>query len=246
VIATAALGVDGWVWAACLVVVFVGALVQGTIGMGLGTLGAPLLALADPGFVPVGILLAVIPLTLTMAWRERHHVDRAGISWAIAGRVPGTFLAVWVLARADHTVLTVIIAVTVLLAVTAASVGIRVRPSRRNLAAAGVASGFTGTAAGIGGPPMALTYQYGEPAVIRSTLAVYFVIGLAISLASLTVGGVIDRHQIALGLALVPASIAGTVVAPRVAGRLPVHQVRVAVLAVCAVSAVLLLLQQLP
>ena len=237
------LGVDAWVWAACLLIVFVGALVQGTIGMGLGTLAAPLLAIADPGFVPVGILLPVIPLSLTMAWRERHHVDARGISWALAGRVPGTVLGVWVLARANHALLTVIIAVSVLIAVAASTAGIHFRPSRRNLALAGVASGFTGTSAGIGGPPMALTYRHGDPAVMRSTLAVYFMAGLTISLATLAAGGVIDRHQVALGLALVPASVVGTLVAPLLAGRVPANRVRTAVLAVCSISAILLLVQ---
>ena len=36
----------------CLVAVFVGATVQGSIGIGLGLIAAPVLVLADPEFIP--------------------------------------------------------------------------------------------------------------------------------------------------------------------------------------------------
>ncbi len=238
-------GVEWWMAGLCMLVVFVGALVQGTVGVGLGMVGAPLLALVDPEFVPVGILLPVVPLSLTMAVRERHHVDFTGIRWAVIGRIPGTIAGAWVVARADGSALTIMIGIVVLVAVVASLAGVHFAPTNRNLAIAGVASGFTGTSAGIGGPPIALTYQHRDPATIRSTLAVYFFIGLTISFVSLAVGGVIDRHQLELGLLLVPAAIVGTVVAPQVARRLPAHRVRLAVLLLCAVSAIALIGEEL-
>jgi len=238
-------GVEPPLLAVCLLIVFVGALVQGTVGVGLGMLGAPLLALVDPAFVPVGILFSVVPLSLTMAWRERHHVDRSGIQWAVVGRVPGTVAGAWVVGHANGSVLAYTIGAVVLLGVVASLAGVRFAPTRRNLAIAGVASGFTGTSAGIGGPPIVLTYQHGDPATIRSTLAVYFTIGLVISFVSLWIGGVIDRRQIQLGLLLIPASIVGTVVAPWFARRVPAGRVRVGVLLLCAMSALLLLAEEL-
>lgn len=237
-------GLEPWVAILCGLIVMVGAIVQGTVGVGLGMLSAPLLALADHDFVPVGILIPVIPLTLTMAWRERHHVDRSGIQWAVIGRIPGSIVGTWLVARTDGDVLTWIIGVVVLVAVGASLAGVHFSPTDRNLALAGVASGFTGTSAGIGGPPIALTYQNSSPATLRSTLAVYFAVGLVISFVTLTVGGVVDRHQIQLGLLLVPGSLAGTVVAPWFARRLPANQTRIAVLMLCGVSALLLLGEQ--
>lgn len=239
------LGIDTWLIVVSMLIVFVGALVQGTVGVGLGMLGAPLLALVDPDFVPVGILLPVVPLSLTMAWRERHHVDRAGLGWAISGRVPGTLLGAWVVSRADGSALSLMIGVVVLLAVAASLAGVRFAPTRRNLAIAGAASGFTGTSAGIGGPPMALTYQHGDPARIRSTLAVYFMIGLTISFVTLLIGGAIDGRQVELGLLLVPASILGTIVAPPFARRVPASRVRLSVLLLCAASALVLIVEEL-
>lgn len=239
------LGIDTWLVALSLGIVFIGALVQGTVGVGLGMLGAPLLALVDPDFVPVGILLPVVPLSLTMAWRERHHVDRSGLGWAITGRIPGTVAGTWVVRHADGSALTLMIGLVVLFAVTASLAGVRFAPTRRNLTIAGAASGFTGTSAGIGGPPMALTYQHGDPARIRSTLAVYFMIGLTISFVSLLIGGAIDARQVRLGLMLVPASVLGTIVAPKFARRVPAHRVRVSVLLLCAVSALILIVEEL-
>jgi uncharacterized membrane protein YfcA len=180
-----------------------------------------------------------------MAWRERHHVDRSGIAWAIGGRIPGTLFGTWVVARADGAVLTLMIGVVVLVAVALSLAGVRFSPTRRNLMLAGAASGFTGTSAGIGGPPMALTYQHGDPARIRSTLAVYFAIGLTISFVSLAIGGVIDHRQVQLGLLLVPASVLGTIAAPPFARRVPAGRVRLAVLLLCATSALILIVEQL-
>lgn len=241
----AIVGIEPWMLALGVSIVFVGALVQGTVGIGLGMLGAPLLALVDPAFVPVGILLPVVPLSLTMAWRERHHVDRAGILPAILGRIPGTVLGAWVVARAEGSALTVMIGLVVLAAVALSLAGVRFAPTRRNLAVAGVASGFTGTAAGIGGPPMALTYQHGNPATIRSTLAVYFFIGLTLSFTSLVISGAVDRRQVELGLLLVPGSVLGAVVAPHFARRVAAGRVRLGVLLLCAISGVLLIVEQL-
>ena len=229
---------------ACLVIVFVGAIIQSSIGFGLGLVSAPVLGIVDPAFVPVGVLVAIAPMTIVMATRERHHVDRTGIGWALLGRVPGTVLGAWVAARADHATLAFLIAASVLLAVAASVSGLHVAPNRRNLALAGVASGFGGTAVGIGGPPMAIAYQHSRPATIRSTLAVFFLMGLAISVVSLAVAGVIGRRELQLGALLIVPSLIGTLIGGRLSGRLPEGKIRPIVLGLCTASAVALILEQ--
>jgi uncharacterized membrane protein YfcA len=241
----ALVGLDPWVAVYCLVVVFVGAVIQSSIGFGLGLVAAPALGLADPDFVPVALLVAIAPMALAMAVRERHHVDRRGIGWAVLGRVPGSAFGAWVAARADHTTLAILIGVSVLAAVAASVTGFHFRPSRHNLAMAGVASGFGGTVVGIGGPPMALTYQHSNAPTLRSTLAVFFLVGLMISIVSLAVAGVIAERELKLGLLLVPASLAGTGVGRLAAGHLPEGKVRPLVLGLCAASALALLAEQL-
>jgi uncharacterized membrane protein YfcA len=236
-------GLNPWLVVGCMLVVFVGALVQSSIGIGLGLIASPILGLADPAFVPVALLVAILPMTVAMAIRERESIDRTGIGWAIGGRIPGTVVGAWLAARASHTTLAIVIAVVVLCAVIGSASGVHFAPTKRNLAISGAASGFGGTAAGIGGPPMALTYQHSDPATMRSTLALFFVVGIFISFTSLAIAGVIDRRELQLGLLLIPASLLGVWASNYTAPRLPVDRVRPLVLALCAVSAVVLLLE---
>ena len=35
-------------------------------------IASPMLLLADPDFIPAAIMLAVLPLTFTIAWVDRH------------------------------------------------------------------------------------------------------------------------------------------------------------------------------
>lgn len=239
----AAVGLNPWVVIGCMVVVFVGAVVQSSIGIGLGLIASPILGLADPAFVPVAVLMAVLPMTIVMAVRERHSIDRSGIGWAIGGRIPGTILGAWVASRASHTTLAIVIALVVLLAVVGSASGVHFAPTKRSLTVSGAASGFGGTAAGIGGPPMALTYQHSDPATMRATLALFFVVGIFISFATLTVAGVVGARELQLGMLLVPASLLGVWMSRYTTAALPAERVRPLVLLLCAVSAVVLLVE---
>ncbi len=64
--------------AAALVVTAVGAVVQGTIGIGFGVLSVPILSLVNPVLAPVPQLLLAVPLATSMAWRERSHIESRG------------------------------------------------------------------------------------------------------------------------------------------------------------------------
>jgi uncharacterized membrane protein YfcA len=236
-------GLDPWLAVGCMMVVFVGALVQSSIGIGLGLIASPILGLIDPEFVPVALLVAILPMTVAMAIRERESIDRTGIGWAIGGRIPGTIVGAWIAARASPTMLAIVIAMVVLCAVVGSASGMRFAPTKRNLAISGAASGFGGTAAGIGGPPMALTYQHSDPATMRATLALFFVVGIFISFTSLAIAGVIGPRELQLGLWLIPASLLGVWVSRFTAPHLPAQRVRPLVLALCAISAIILLIE---
>lgn len=238
------LGLSVELFAACLAVVFLGAVVQGTIGIGLGMIAAPLLALVDRELVPVGILVSVIPLTIAMTLRERGGIDRRGVGLALVGRVPGVAVGAWAVAVADDALLALLVAGTVLAAVAVSMSTLRFRTTPTSVVAAGVASGFMGTSTGVGGPPMALTYQHADPAVMRSTLAAYFTVGSLISLAGLAMSNAVSVRQWQLGAALIPASIVGFAVSQVFAARLRGDRVRPFVLALCAASAIALLAEE--
>lgn len=238
-------GLDLWVALACLGVVTIGSTLQGVIGLGMGLLAAPLLAIADPGFLPLSTVIAVIPLGIGAAWRERHAVERRDVGIALAGRVVGVALGAWAAATTGHGFLVLMVAASVLIAVLGSVTGLRFATTDRNLLLAGTASGFTGTAAGVGGPPMGLTYQHAEPATLRATLSAFFAIGAVVSLVGLTIAGEVDRHRLGLALVVLPGVPLGLLLSKPLIGRLPADRVRPLVLAVCAASAIGLLIDEL-
>lgn len=239
------LGLDWWVLVALALALAAGALVQSTVGLGQGLLAAPVMALLAPELMPGSMLLLVLLLpllTLGEGWRQ---VDVRGLAWAMPARVPGTVLGAWLVTRWDAAALGLAIGVMVLLAVGLSGSGRGVRLGRGTLLGAGFLSGVAGTVASIGGPPLALLYQHRPLPVIRQTLAVYFLLGAALSLLALGVGGELRWHQVAVAAALTPAVLVG-VLAARVSRRgLPQRLVRRVVLVVCAVSALVLIVRSL-
>ncbi len=235
------LGLDWVVALACLVVIFVGATVQSSIGIGMGMIAAPLLALADSAFIPAVIVIAVLPLTLAVSWADRDHIQGRGVGVALIGRLPGAVVGALVAAALSAELLGVLVAASVLAAVVASLVTHRFEPTDGHLGAAGFASGFTGTATGVGGPPMALTYQHADPLVMRASLSAFFAVGAVMSLIALASTGQVSTHQLQLAAMLAPGVLLG-VAAARVLGELlDPRVVRPTVLVVCTASSLALL-----
>jgi uncharacterized membrane protein YfcA len=230
---------------ACLSAVFVGATVQASIGIGVGMIAAPVLAVADPAFIPASIVLSVLPLTFAVAWADRTHIERRGVGFALLGRLPGVVVGAAIVAVLSDQVLAVMVAVSVLIAVLASVTSTRFSRSDGHLFVAGLASGFTGTATGVGGPPMALTYQHADPAVMRSTISAFFTVGSMMSIVALATAGEVGRRQVQLAALLLPAIAAGVVTARLIKDRLDPTRVRPAVLIICTTAAVLLLAETL-
>ena len=225
--------------------VVVGSLVQGTVGIGLGLVAAPVVTLLDPGMMP-GVMIwltSVYPvLTLATEWRA---TDWRGLRWAFAGRVPGTALGVLVVSLASARLLGVLVGVMVLVAVLLTWLVVRLPMRPSVLAAAGIVSGVTGTATSIGGPPLALIYQHVSGPRLRATMAAYFLGGGVLSLAGLGIAGELRSGQALTALALAPFMVAGFALGGPVRRHVDAGRTRAAVLVVCAFSAVALLVRSL-
>ena len=226
---------------AAAVATLVGAAIQSSIGFGMNLVTVPVLALVLPESLPVAVIVLGIPISVTMLRHEHGAVDRAGLGWLIGGRIPGTALAVWVVAVVSTAALQVVVGGVVLAVVLASVVAppIPVRPATQ--AVAGMVSGITGTAAGIGGPPVALLYQHREGPTIRSTLAAAFLIGTGLSLSFLLAARLVTLEQVALGVGLTPLVIVGAVWGRRSHATLERGWLRPAVLGFAAVSALLVI-----
>lgn len=220
-------------------------MVQGTVGLGLGLVAAPVVTLLEPQLMPglMLVLTALLPLVTLLG--EREEIDWHGLNWSLPARVVGTAGGVWLVAAADHRLLGVAVGVMVLVAVVLTGRAVEVPINRGTLTAAGALGGVAGTATSIGGPPFALLYQHRPPRQVRTTMAVYFTIGAALSLAGLLLGGRLAWDQVRTALLLLPAVVAGALLAIPLRGRLAGVAFRRAVLVICAVSAVVLIVRSL-
>jgi uncharacterized membrane protein YfcA len=238
------LGVSVSVLALLVLVVVVGAIVQALVGLGLNLVSAPVVALVAPSLMPeLPLVLAMLLPALTLA-RERE-IDWRGLAWVLPGRVPGTAVGVLFLALFTDRTVGIVVALMVLLAVllTLRSVEVPVRPA--TLGIAGLLSGVAGTTTSIGGPPVAILYQHRPPEQVRATLAVLFSVGAAMSLGGIWLGGHLDTSVLPLAGVLVPCLVVGSWAGYRLQGVFPEDRMRYAVLAVCAASALVLLVRSL-
>ena len=224
-----------------LVVMTVGAVIQGAVGFGANLVAAPLLVLIDPELVPGPVLVAGLALNLLMVVREREHDGMRSTGWALGGRVPGTLLGALALVTLPADGLTVAFAVLILLGVALSVGGLRVRRTPTTLVGAGTLSGFMGTVVGIGGPPIALVYADATGPVLRGSLARYFTLGGLFSIVTLVAVGRFDIGLLLTSLALVPGVVVGFLLSRRLNRFLDVGRTRLAVLVVSGASAVVAL-----
>jgi uncharacterized protein len=224
-------------------VMVVGAYVQAVVGLGLGLLGAPVVALLDPSLVPVLTLWLALLISGLNVLGEHEHVDWRSTAWSLPARVPGTVLGAWLVAEFTEKQIGVALAVMVLVAVALTVRTVDVPVNAATLATAGFVAGTTGTATSVGGPPIALLYQHGDPKVARATMSVFFFVGVVLSLAGLAVSGSLAREPSWLAVVLAPGVVVGYVVGRHTRGRVDRDVFRRGVLAVCTVSALILLLR---
>lgn len=218
------------------VTVGLGAAVQGSVGFGFALVVVPVLTLVRPEALPATVLLLTIPMAMSMAVRERHAIDVTGLAYLLLGRLAGTFGGVGLLLLVPDRFLSVLFGSLILVAVLTSLFSPKVDLRNRTRVAGGVASGIMGTAAGIGGPPLALIYQSRSGPQIRATLAVAFSMGTTISLLSLAVAGKVGPEHLLLALGLLPALLMGLWGGRFVAEFLAGRWLRPAILLFAAVS----------
>jgi uncharacterized membrane protein YfcA len=222
-----------------------GAAVQGSVGLGLGLLAAPVFALLEPSLVPATILLTTSVLPLLTSLRELDDIDWSGLGFALLGRLPGTAVGVAVVATQPPSLIAVVVAVVVLGACALSVTRWHARPTPRALVTAGLVSGVSGTATSIGGPPVALLYQRSSGAMLRSTMGMYFLVGNVTSVLALSAAGQVEGRDLLRAGALLPFVVAGFLLSGPLRRRVDGPSLRVAVLVLSSGSAVLLLARTL-
>ena len=232
-------------WEACAfaaLATLVGATIQGSIGFGMNLVTVPVLALVLPDSLPVAVVVLGFPISIAMLRHEHRSLDRTGLTWIIAGRVPGTIVGAWVVASVAVATLQLLIGSFVMIFVLASVFARPIVLRPRTQFAAGVTSGVTGTAAGIGGPPIALLYQWHPGPTMRSTLSASFFFGTILSLTTLSIARQVEWAQLALGAGLTPLVVMGSVMGRRFHDVLDRGWMRPAVLVFAAASAAVVII----
>lgn len=226
-------------------IVAVGALSQGTVGFGVGTIAAPLLLLIDRRLVPGPLLLTAFCLIVGLTWREWGGIRFGYLAWSLVGRFAGTVAAALFIRGVSEERFESVLGVVVILAALISAVAPAVRLTRAGFLGAGALSGFFGTTAAIGGPPIALLYQREEGSVVRGTLSAFFVVGTVISMLGLTWAGKFGRTELQLTPVLLPGALVGFVLSGRLTRFMDRGWMRPAILALSMLAGGIVVLKHL-
>jgi len=225
------------VFAGVTLVMAASAMLQGAVGFGLGLLAIPFLIYLDIRFVPGPLLVAALTLHMLVLRRDRSGVDPSGLAMLLSGRLLGTIPAALLLAWMPLEGMKLLLAGVVLVGALMGVLHSGGHPTRPVLFAAGAASGFMATTAGLGGPPVALIYQRETGLRLRGTLAAYFIIGTVVSLVALAWAGRFATQELRLASLLIPGTVLGFVMSRPAAAYLDGGYTRRAVLAVSVLAA---------
>lgn len=225
------------------IAVGVAALIQGAIGVGFALVVAPIAAVTRPDLLPGVILILMLPLNAYVAWRERNHFDFQSASWITVGRFAGTFAGLWILLIVTTPVLNLFVGVTTILAAATTKLAPKFAPNKAVFISAGLITGVTETATGIGGPPLALVYQHHAASTLRATIALCFLIGEVFSVAVLVAEGRLGFAQLRDALFLAPPLALGLLGSGCLHERMSAERLRDALLAFAVVSGVVLVVQ---
>jgi uncharacterized protein len=226
-----------------IVAVVVAALVQGAIGVGFALIVAPIAAVLRPDLLPGSILLLMLPMNAYVAWRERAFFDLPGTSWITAGRFVGTFFGLWILVMVTRPALNMVVGVTTILAAVATKLAPKFAPNRTAFVSAGLITGVTETATGIGGPPLALVYQHHPAPALRATIALCFFIGEIFSVTVLAFKSRLGADQLLNALILLAPLALGLAFSGRVHDKISAKRLRDALLAFAVLSGIVLIVQ---
>ncbi len=234
--------VVGLEFAIVALALFLGAVVQGSLGFGMVLVAFPVLVISEPELLPQTAMIVALPMIITLAWRHRGGAVGRDVGLVTAGRLPGIAIAVGILSVASPRAIGLMAGATVLGAVAVSFWAPAVPKTTPNLVLAGVVSSIFGTAVSIGGPPLALLFQHEAGPRLRSTMTSIMVFGAPMSLTILALTGQVSGTDLRTGLALAPFSVTGSYsskwVIPHVDARL-----RPIILTICALGAVIALVR---
>ena len=187
-----------------------GSAVEAATGFGSAVVALPVMELAFPSHMPALLILLGFPLVILMVGIERMYVDAPAVAQVSSGLIFGTVVAIPVLTLVSGRPLRLLFGFATLAALVPLTVmrgGVARTPPRSF--AAGLGSGFMGTATGMSGPPLAVVFAREHGPTLRSTLGVIYGIGSAFSIGALLIARRIDATDLWLAALLTVPVVAG-------------------------------------
>lgn len=220
-----------------------GSAVEAATGYGSAVVALPVMELAFPSRMPALLILLGPPLIVLMVGIERTYVDAPAAVQISSGLIFGTGLAIPVLDLVSGRPLRLLFGFATLAALVSLTVmrGGVVRTARRSFAA-GVASGFMGTATGMSGPPLAVVFAHEHGPAVRSTLGVIYGIGSVFSIGALLIARRVDATDLWLAALLTVPVVFGFGIGRLLLKRVSKRFLHLAILGVVGGSAVILFL----
>jgi uncharacterized membrane protein YfcA len=196
-------------------------------GFGSALISIPLLALLLPLQIVVPLVLVLdFCASLVLGIRLRGSVDRTEALRVVPAMLVGIPAGVLLLVLVPARVMLLALGTFVLTygIYTLTRRGGPPRLSQRWAVPAGVAGGLLGGAVGVGGPIYVMYYsaRIAEPARLRATLSLTFLISTGTRLTLFAVSGLLVQKQLGLAFALLlPAVLTGLFLGHHIGQRLP-------------------------
>ena len=229
------------IWLISAAVLLLGCWIQTALGFGMAVVAAPVIVLIEPRWVPVVLTFTALPLCAINAWNQRDALEIRTMIVPLITRIPGTSLGAWLLVQLDITGLRIMVSLCVLLAVVITWFSGKFTATPSHLGWAGFFSGITGTTTSIGGPPMALVMQHGNPRTVRANISLFFTYGCIVSIIGYTIAGILSIDLLIDSLSFLPCTLIGFYYGIRLRGYVDGDRFRPLILGLCTVAALVAL-----
>lgn len=222
-----------------------GAIVQGSVGVGLSLVAASPLVAIDPTFIPGPLLIVGQIVGVRHLIVEGRHIDWQAFRHALWGLPVGLAAGFAVLEFVPEAVRTVLIGALVAGSALVLLAGFRLRQTRRTEIAGGLTCSFGAIAAALPGAPLGICFSEMRPPVLRSTSSAYIAVVGGVGLGLLVASGNFGLHELRLVGYLVPGMFIGLAISRLVRPFLDRNWFRPAVLTVALAGGLALIIGEL-
>jgi len=222
-----------------------GAIVHGSIGIGLGLVAAPALVSIDPAFAPGPLLLAAQVVGARHAVVEFREADLRAWKRSLIGVPVGVVAALIVLATLNAKMLAIVVGSLTAMAAAMLLLGLSLVRTPKAETVAGAACAFASLTAAMPGPPLVCVYADMKPATMRATASLLILSVAAIGFVTLVASGEFGSHEFELLLRLLPGVIAGLIASRWVRPHLERSWFRPMVLVIALIGGLALVARQL-